>query len=90
MVRHLEPKVQFEVPDGIEAPQLMLFNRVIAFDRLHQRLLLISSVINRSKSGLRKAYKDAKEGLDEMEGLLRHEVSQDKTLLLHRLDEEKG
>ncbi|MFH1723371.1 MAG: chorismate-binding protein [Elusimicrobiota bacterium] len=66
MIRHLEPTVALRPPEGDEA-RLMLFADVAAFDRLRQRMLLISNVVADGSVPVGRAYRKACDALDRME-----------------------
>lgn len=70
-IKYAEPclKLDAEDEENFRDVDLMLFDKVIAFDNIKQKIILIANV---KADNLEEDYKRAEKELDEMEELIRH------------------
>ena len=69
-IKYSEPQLKLDASDeeNFKDVDLMLFDKVIAFDNIHQKIILIANV---SANNIEEEYKKAETELAEMEKLLR-------------------
>lgn len=70
-IKYSEPSLKLDAPDeeNFRDVDLMLFDKVIAFDNIHQKLILITNI---STENIAENYKTAQDDLREMELLIRN------------------
>lgn len=70
-IKYNEPRLKLDAPDeeNFKDVDLMLFDKVIAFDNVQQKIILISNI---SSKNIVEEYKKAEENLEEMTNLIRH------------------
>jgi anthranilate synthase component 1 len=73
-IQYCEPGLRFDSQKATDFPdfELMLFDKVIAFDQFRQKLFLI---VNVRTENLEKEYPEALKALDRMESLVRQPVA---------------
>lgn len=69
-IKYSEPSLTLDAPDEehFRDVDLMLFDKVIAFDNIHQKIILIANI---SAENIVEGYKKAEQELCEMENLIR-------------------
>ncbi len=70
-IKYSEPTLKLDAEDEehFKDVDLMLFDKVIAFDNIHQKLVLITNI---SSENIESEYAAAEKDLDEMERLIRY------------------
>lgn len=70
-IKYSEPTLNLDAEDEehFKDVDLMLFDKVIAFDNIHQKIMLITNI---STENIDAEYAGAEKRLDEMEQLIRH------------------
>lgn len=70
-IKYSEPSLKLDAPDeeNFRDVDLMLFDKVIAFDNIHQKLILMTNI---STENIAENYKTAQDDLREMERLIRN------------------
>ena len=70
-IKYNEPRLKLDAPDEehFKDVDLMLFDRVIAFDNVRQKIILITNI---STKDIVKEYKKAESDLEEMTNLIRN------------------
>jgi anthranilate synthase component 1 len=69
-----EPAIKFNNPGNFDDCDLMLFDKLICYDNLYQKIILIANVKadDTSADSLKEAYKRALSDLDRMDDIIRH------------------
>lgn len=70
-LKYSEPKLKLDAKDedGFQDVDLMLFDKVIAFDNIKQKIILIA---NASTDNLEESYQQAVDNLEEMKNIILH------------------
>ncbi|KAG5365392.1 Anthranilate synthase component 1 [Yarrowia sp. C11] len=71
-IKYFEPRTKRDLKDVLQVPEsaLMLYDTIVAFDHVYQRLQVITNVKVEADTDLAKAYEDAKKEVQRIADLL--------------------
>ncbi len=77
-IKYFEPKLQLDATDkeGFNDVDLMLFDKIIAFDNLRQKIIIIVNIAIDDANTIEKNYADGIEALEKLADLINHGTPQ--------------